>query len=162
MTITSSFLKPIGNTVDLDTIKANLENTIAGKELFLGKLEKELVEAIKTNSDSAIVYVLINAINLKLIELNAILKDIDSVIAENKDKIMKIKIEPQKPVKKYPYIGIHEADLDRPDPLIVYFTANKLGIALCVNDGCEPRGYLSDWNEESFERYQGTITLHND
>lgn len=75
---------------------------------------------------------------------------------------MKIKIERQKPVRKYPYIGIHKSDLNRPDPLIVYFTADGRGIALCVNDGCAPRGYCSDWEEKSFERYQGTITLQND
>lgn len=77
---------------------------------------------------------------------------------------MKIKLElkPQKPVKKYPYIGIHESDLNRPDPLIVYFTADGVGIALCVNEGCEPRGYCTSWDEKSFERYQGMITLQND
>jgi hypothetical protein len=76
---------------------------------------------------------------------------------------MKIKIERQKPARKYPYIGIHGSDLNRLDPLIVYFIADSVGIALCVNEGCSTSTEVrTNWCEEIFERYDGTITLQND
>lgn len=71
--------------MDLDTIKANLENTIAGKELFLSALYKEHINAGINDSHNVFVYsTMISIVENNLIELSAILKDVDLVLAENK------------------------------------------------------------------------------
>jgi F420-0:gamma-glutamyl ligase len=71
--------------MNLNTIKTNLENTIAGKELFLSALYKEHINAGITDSNNVFVYsTMISIVENNLIELNAILKDVDLVITENK------------------------------------------------------------------------------
>lgn len=64
--------------------------------------------------------------------------------------------------KTYPYVGIHEDDLERDDPMIILFTAPRSGKLLACNNGWDfyPIGYdrtLSKtdggWAEPYFVEY---------
>lgn len=69
---------------------------------------------------------------------------------------------------RYPYLGIHKDDLNRPDPLVVLFTSKKTGIIVSSNDNPSVKslelGEISKaWDEDScFVFYDGSVTLLND
>lgn len=61
----------------------------------------------------------------------------------------------------FPVLMIHEDDLDRPDPLIVKFYDDEIGIVICENEG------TSQWRERfwdigEFVPFHGSITLRNE
>ena len=75
---------------------------------------------------------------------------------------MKIEINKPLTTKKYPYIGIHKDDIDRPDPVMVYFIKEDTGVLLSDNSSNASSRYESiKWDEAFFILFEGSITLSN-
>lgn len=63
----------------------------------------------------------------------------------------------------YPYIGIHNDDIGRQDPLLVLFIAPDTGLIIADNDSSNRRTFnrVEDWVEYNFHQYDGSVTLTN-
>lgn len=64
--------------------------------------------------------------------------------------------------RKYPYLGIHENDVETTNPLIVMFTSGNRGFMVhaCPDSGIVDFS-LETWDESEFLFYTGEVTLSN-
>lgn len=62
--------------------------------------------------------------------------------------------KPEEP-RNYPYLGIHKVGT------IVLFTSKDTGV--CLEAGCGEDVYkeIKNWDEKSFKKFYGSITLEN-
>ena len=60
--------------MDIQTIKTNLENTIAGKEALLAQMRLDIVKYNQTVN-----YAVAKFLEVNLVELRAILKDVEAL-----------------------------------------------------------------------------------
>ena len=70
----------------------------------------------------------------------------------------------QKVMPDFPVLMIHEADLDRDDPMVVIFTDDNAGTIVSQNLDSpkgRPVGYHGDFSISAFLPYTGVVTLTN-
>ena len=83
------------------------------------------------------------------------------LLLEKKMKITATYQEKSLP-RKYPYLGIHENDVDTVNPLIVVFTHANRGFMVhaCPDSGVVDFNFET-WDETEFLFYTGEVTLSN-